>query len=216
MNLLKATIESSKNMNRYIFRIETQPNAEMHVAVVAETPSAAAKIVNQNLSEKDKLIYGTGSVGPDFLLADFVFQPQASVGEKVIVGEDELDGRDLEEARRFLEREGYNYQGDDENLAADEKPMFIKNLWTEDGSGVYAHQRVWASYDLNIEKFNFHIEAILYPNGRADFETNEISYAVYFKDKQFSITIANLSRALSHYEEKFMVLMKALQNADPD
>lgn len=203
-------------MNRYIFRIETQPKAEMHIAVVAATPSAAAKIVNQNLADKDKLIYGTGSVGPDCLLADFVFEPQASVDEKVIVGEDKLDGRDLEEARRFLEQEGYNYQGDDENLAADEKPMFIKNLWTEDGSGVYAHQRVWASYDLNIEKFNFHIEAILYPNERTDFETNEASYAVYFKDKQFSITGDNLSRALFHYEEKFMVLMQALQNADPD
>lgn len=123
---------------------------------------------------------------------------------------------DLEEARRFLDGEGYNYQGEDENLAADEKPMFIKNLWTTDGSGVYAHLRVWASYDLNIEKFNFHIEAILYPSGRADFETNEISYVVYFKDKQFSITIDNLSRSLFHYEEKFRELMKVLQYVDPD
>lgn len=49
----------------------------MHVAVNAENESVDRHVIKKVLkeNEKDKRVYGTGFVGPDFLVADFVFQP---------------------------------------------------------------------------------------------------------------------------------------------
>lgn len=211
----KVSARNSGNMNRYIFKIEAEPKAEIYVTVPAETQSVARRVLGKILKASSERVYGSGSVGPDFLDADFVFKPRRlQLDEAAITSVEEIDTEDLEEARRYLESEGYNYQGDEERMGSDEKPMFIKNLWTEDERGVYAHLRVWASYDLNIARHNFHVEAILYPTGRFDFETDDAAYAVQFKDKQFSITVEDLPRALFHYEEKFTELIMLLRRAD--
>lgn len=61
----------------------------------------------------------------------------------------------------------------------------------------------------------FRVETILYPTGRFDLETDDVSYSVQFKDKQFSITVEDLPRALAHYEEKFTELTTLLRRTDP-
>jgi hypothetical protein len=200
-------------MTGYIF-ILRQVKADLQFTVTAATRGEAVKLASEALQETGSLIFGAGLTEPDFHSAEWMIKLENKIDETMIAGETPLAADDLLEAHRVLEQMGYDYQGNNEMLGADDAPLFTKVLWTEDERGSDAFLRVRARLDSDSGVHNFHIEAVLYPTGRADLKRGEAFYAVDFRDKQYAITATDLPQAIEIYERKFTELIQILRRAN--
>lgn len=202
-------------MNNYVFKIEAEPTAEMHVSVVAASAPAAVEIINRHLSEGEKRTFGTGLVGPARLPADFIFRLDNPVDETMIAGEERIGAGDLDEARRLLESEGYEYQDDEKMLDAAGESLFVKTPrgGEDGGSRTLGVMHVRARYDSNIRRFSFSAEAAVYLHReRSDLDAREPFCTVHFKSEKTALTVDDLPSALVICEEKLAELTWLLRH----
>src|SRR6476660_8547958 len=116
-------------MTGYIF-ILREIKADLQFTVPAANRTEAVKQANEALRETENLILGTGLAEPDFHSAEWRINLESEIDETMIAGETPLATDDLLKAHRVLEQLGYDYQGADEMLGADDAPLFTKVLWT--------------------------------------------------------------------------------------
>jgi hypothetical protein len=203
-------------MQKFTFEINNSPAAQIFFNVVANSPAEAVTIANEALSDASENESESLYIGSGIYDAHLVFKPNVQVDETMIVNQEDVPVEDLTKAFDFLTAKGFSFDEGFERLFEYHNPIFNKPLFTEDGNYIYAILKVSGRFDFNINRFNFHIEAILYPVGLSQLtEDGTLHYAVHFRDRQAFTTADNLPNTLALYEEKFMELITALRKADP-
>jgi hypothetical protein len=201
-------------MKNYRFLIEIPTGIELTFLITAHSPQEAVGIANEAFAEdnesdgvylRSKVHHARLYVGPDF-----------RVDQSMIVEESEASVITLKRAMNYLEGQGYEFDGPEEDLWVEENPRFRKMLQTPDG-GIYGFLVVEAYYEHNIDNYSFKTSAFLYPVANARIVDGEggLHYSVQFRDKQLFTTLDELPVILAFYESKFLELIKVLRQADP-
>lgn len=203
-------------MNRYIIALERELRVQFKISVLAEDAPEGVRIVNQVIRESGNVLIASSLSLGDLPPVEWII-PLDGIDEDVSIIKDAAPplAKDMLTAYRFLEAAGYNYQGEDgeDALAADDAPLFIKPIWTEDGAGSDSFLQVRATYESESGVYQFQIEAILYPTGRGDIEKGEAPFRVRFQDKQYFMSATELPMAIEVYETLFTEFIKVLRSA---
>lgn len=201
-------------MKNYRFLIKIPTGIELTFLITANSPEKAIGIANESFAEDNESdsVFLRSNVHH----AQIYVSPNFRVDQSMIVEESEASITTLERALKYLEEQGYEYDGPEKDLWVEEKPRFRKLLQTSDG-GIYGFLVVEAYYEYNIHNYSFKISAFLYPVANARIVDGEggLHYSVQFRDKQLFTTLDELPVILAFYESKYLELIKVLREADP-
>jgi len=201
-------------MKNFRFLIESPAGLELTFLITADSREEAVRIANEALEEdhESDSIFLRSNIHH----AHLYVSPDFRVNQSMIVEESEASIDTLKRAMKYLEEQGYEYDGPEEDLWVEENPRFRKLLQTADG-GIYGFLVVEAYYEYNINNYSFKTNAFLYPVANARIADGEggLQYSVQFRDKQLFTTLDELPVILAFYESKYLELIKVLRQADP-
>lgn len=201
-------------MNKYKFNLDKELRVQASFSIFAETSDEAVSQANDSLSENDNQIEGTGIIDHDLPPAALVMHLETGFDAGMISSEAEVNNENLLTMHRFLEREGFEYEGDDEDIESDDELLFSKPVWTEDGRGVDAFLRVHGSISGDSDKPTYTIQAVFTPGGRQDSTAEATPCIVHLKARQYSMDEQDVQCNIKKYEKKFTEIIRILRMAD--